>query len=293
MPTKRDVSYIKSRLLRPALTSHFEVEIGVPGGNFSRFLVDNGISLNSAKDQPTLNLMCSEATLPGSNLATLEINNDFTGVTERHAYRRIYDDRIDLTFYVDAENYLPIRFFETWIKYIVDESIAKQSSKDVGSRDFNYFYRVRYPDGDGNSDGKDPGYVSTGLKVIKFERDYNQKLEYEFIKAYPISVSSMPISYDSSSLLKCTVSMTYIRYVLVQGNPKDESPDQTTNSNFNLTADQLAALNSSQIYGDPNLRNLNFGDFTTTGGVNFSSAQAGGNSISVRDAYSGNFTLNG
>jgi hypothetical protein len=293
MPTKRDVSYIKSRLLRPALTSHFEVEIGVPGGNFSRFLVDNGISLNSAKDQPTLNLMCSEATLPGSNLATLEINNDFTGVTERHAYRRIYDDRIDLTFYVDAENYLPIRFFETWIKYIVDESIAKQSSKDVGSRDFNYFYRVRYPDGDGNSDGKDLGYVSTGLKVIKFERDYNQKLEYEFIKAYPISVSSMPISYDSSSLLKCTVSMTYIRYVLVQGNPKDESPDQTTSSNFNLTADQLAALNSSQIYGDPNLRNLNFGDFTTTGGVNFSSAQAGGNSISVRDAYSGNFTLNG
>jgi hypothetical protein len=262
------------------------VEIGIPGGGFSKFLADNGITLNSAKNQPTLNLMCSEATLPGSNLATLEINNDFTGVTERHAYRRIYDDRIDLTFYVDVENYLPIRFFETWIKYIVDESIAKQSSKDVGSRDFNYFYRVRYPEGDGNGEGKDPGYVSTGLKVIKFERDYKQKLEYEFIKAYPISLSSMPVSYESSSLLKCTVSMTYIRYVLVQGNPKDES-------NFNLTPEQLAALNSSQIYGDPNLRNLNFGDFTTTGGVNFDSTLASGNSINVRDAYSGNFTLNG
>ena len=290
MPTKRDVSYIKSRLLRPALTSHFEVEIGIPGGRFSKFLQDNGILWGLGKEQPQLNIMCSEATLPGSNLATFDINNDFTGVTERHAYRRIYDDRIDLTFYVDAENYLPIRFFETWIKYIVDESMAKQSDKDVGSRDFNYFYRVRYPEGDGNGDG----YVSSGLKVIKFERDYTQRLEYEFIKAYPISLSSMPVSYESSSLLKCTVSMTYIRYVLVQGNPRDETQSQiTTGSNFNITPEQIAAINSSQIYGNPELRNLNFGDFTTTGGVNLSPAQSSGNSINVKDAYSGNFTLNG
>ena len=294
MPTKRDVSYIKSRLLRPALTSHFEVELGIPGGiEFSKFLEFNGVTLNSAKDQPTLNLMCSEASLPGSNLATLEINNDFTGVTERHAYRRIYDDRIDLTFYVDAQDYLPIKFFESWIKYIVDESVSDQRDKNVGTEDFNYFYRIRYPEGDGNGDGKNPGYVSTGLKVIKFERDYNQRLEYKFIKAYPISVSSMPVSYDSSSLLKCTVSMTYIRYVLAIDKSRNASLDQTTNSNFNLTAQELAALNSSQVFGNPNLRNLNFGDFTTTGGVNFDPTLASGNSINVRDAYSGNFTLNG
>lgn len=294
MPTKRDVSYIKSRLLRPALTSHFEVEIGIPGGKFVDFMKDNGIVLNSAKDQPKLNIMCSEATLPGSNLATLDINNDFTGVTERHAYRRVYDDRIDLTFYVDAENYLPIRFFETWMKYIVDESMAKQLDKDVGSRDLNYFYRVRYPDGDGIPNANDTGYVSNGLKVIKFEKDYSgQKLEYEFIKSYPISMTSMPVSYESSSLLKCTVSMTYIRYVLIQGSPRDEVQNEVaTNSNFNITPEQLAAINSSQIYNNPNLRNINFGDFTTTGGVSFDSAKSSGNSISVKDAYSGNFTLN-
>jgi hypothetical protein len=291
MPTKRDVSYIKSRLLRPALTSHFEVEIPIPGGNkFVEFLRLNEVLFNPGEEQLKLNLMCSEATLPGSNLATLEINNDFTGVTERHAYRRIYDDRIDLTFYVNAKDYLPIKFFEVWMKYIVDESIKGQTDKGAGITDSNYFYRVRYPDGDGNGDGKDPGYVSSGLKVIKFEKDYQQKLEYQFIKAYPISIASMPVSYDSSSLLKCTVSMTYIRYVIL---PKSGRTD--SDSNFNLTAQELAALNSLnslQIYSDPNLRNLNFGDFTTTGGVNFSSAQASGNSISVRDAYSGNFNLN-
>ena len=29
-----------------------------------------------------------------------------------------------------------------------------------------------------------------------------------------MAINSMPVSYDGSSLLKCTVSMSYIRYVL-------------------------------------------------------------------------------
>ena len=66
-------------------------------------------------------MSCCEASLPGSQLATLENNNDRTGVTEKHAYRRQFDDRIDLTFYVDAENYTAIRFFEGWISYIMNE----------------------------------------------------------------------------------------------------------------------------------------------------------------------------
>ena len=74
--------------------------------------------LGQQEDQDTINLLCSEAVLPGSSLATFEINNDRTGVTERHVHRRMFDDRIDLTFYVDAGNYLPIKFFETWIDFI-------------------------------------------------------------------------------------------------------------------------------------------------------------------------------
>jgi hypothetical protein len=128
MPTKRTVATIKANLLRPALTSHFEVEIAAPSnGEFTKFLKYNGVNYK----QQQLNLLCSEATLPGSRLATLEINNDFTGVTERHAYRRVYDEGIDFTFYVDAENYLPIRFFETWIKFIVDESRGRQNDKKI------------------------------------------------------------------------------------------------------------------------------------------------------------------
>ena len=243
MPTPRTIQDIKTNLLRPALTSHFEVVIEPPSGGFEKFLEDNGVPWTTG-NRSKLWLMCSEATLPGSSLATHEINNDFTGVTERHVYRRIYDDRIDLTFYVDAENYLPIRFFETWIKYIVDESRTPQPDKGrVGSENDNYFYRVRYPEGDGK--GSD-GYVSDGLRVIKFERDNRQKLEYRFVKAYPISVSSMPVSYDSSSLLKCTVSMTYIRYVLVESSGGDKTSNTTSGTSLSPIAQ--AEFNNAPDY---------------------------------------------
>jgi hypothetical protein len=264
MTTPRNVSSVKSNLLRPALTSHFKVEIPVIDGlksttNGRSFLQANGVVLNQDK----LNLLCSEATLPGSNLATLELTNDFHGVTERHAYRRIYDDRIDLTFYVDAENYLPIRFFETWMKYIVDESINGQPQRgNIGSTSEEYFYRVRYPD----------EYVAKqGLKVIKFEREYNKlsPLEYEFISSFPISVTSIPVSYESSTLLKCTVSMTYIRYVLKQESfrPVSNTPRNVPPLNRNPAP---VAQTSPQTQAEFNAQNLgrivtneyymNFGD---------------------------------
>ena len=262
MPTVRNVAKIKSSLLHPALTSHFEVTIPKLGTKFDDFLKYNGITLTSL-NQGKLNLMCSEAVLPGSNLATFEINYNFHGVTERHAYRRVYDDRIDLTFYVDAENYLPIRYFETWMKYIVDESMNPQTERgNKGSIHNEYFYRVRYPEGTN-------GYTSSqGLTVTKFERDYKQNLEYRFIRSFPISINSMPVSYDSSSLLKCTVSMSYIRYALVQGSASESSAE----SNFNLTPQQLANINTQAF--NPNTDLSSITGNITPGGVPFDSAGA-------------------
>ena len=270
-PTPKNIADIKLNLLRPALTSHFAVTIPKPiGGDFNEFLKDNGVTLNQGK----LNLLCSEATLPGSNLATFEINDNFHGVTERHAYRRVYDDRIDLTFYVNADevgSYLPIRYFETWMKYIVDESRGEQPDKNAGSEDREYFYRVRYPEGKN-------GYTADGLTVTKFERDYTQTLEYKFIRSFPISINSMPVSYDASSLLKCTVSMSYIRYVLIQGSNKAE-PQSTTKStgdpsspNFTATPQQLAQINTQAFNSNIDLSSVT-GNITP-GGVPFNSAGA-------------------
>jgi hypothetical protein len=263
MPSIKSVDDIKSSLLRPSLTSHFYVEIPVPnnGANsdsFKQKLQENGVSWPT-RDQDTLNLLCSEAVLPGSSLATFEINNDRTGVTERHVHRRMFDDRIDLTFYVDVENYLPIKFFETWIDFIsggaTTTNFVEASRNELMNK--NYFYRMNYPD-DYTAD--------QGLKVIKFERDtyksssqggYNKPtgsvLEYNFVRAFPLSIASMPVSYEASSLLKCTVSMSYIRYVV---NMKKASESLPASTNPTKVSD-LINKSLSQNFLDNTLQNLN------------------------------------
>ena len=216
------ISDIKSNLLRPSLTSHFGVTIGGAPSEVMKAL--------SITQQTQLNLLCSEAVLPGSNLALMNINNDYTGVTERHAYRRVFDDRINLTFYVDASNYLPIKFFETWHSYIMNESRDGSESKT------NYNYRLRYPDGE--SPGS--GYTAEGLTVTKFERDYRNSLVYQFIKSYPISVSSMPVTYDASNLLKCTVAMTYLRYILNTAEKTKKTGNAATSTNAKSLSSQFS-----------------------------------------------------
>ena len=203
MPRKVRVSDIKANLLRPATTSHFEVEIPII----------NGLSKwKGVGKQDKIQLMCSEASLPGSNLATFEINNDRTGVTERHVHRRIFDERIDLTFYVDAGLYQPIKFFEEWISYIVNGRQISDNDEENQLKSESYFYRIRYPDGDGN--GNEAYVAKQGLNITKFERDHQNPFTYQFMRAYPLSITSMPVSYDGSSLLKCSVSLTYTRYVI-------------------------------------------------------------------------------
>ena len=207
MPSAKTIADLKTKFLKPALTSHYEVTI--PLGS----LPEGVKSIVGTLDQADLNLSCMETSLPGSSLATFEVKNDYTGVTERLAHRRMYDDRIDFTFLVDAEKYFAIRIFEKWMRYIAGEDVDRQDGETLTTKGVNYHYRVRYP-----GTGSDTtGYRCVdGLKITKFEKDMRNSLTYEFIGAYPISISSMPVSYESSSLLKCTVSMSYLRYVMTE-----------------------------------------------------------------------------
>ena len=208
-PRPKSLDQIKSNLMKPATTSHFDVFIVEPSGasdySWSQMKKDNGIDGFS---QELLHLSCSEASLPGSSFLTHEITNDFVGVTEKHAYRRGFDGTIDLTFYVMTSpsnvesaqaapnRYLPIRFFEAWMKYIAGEK------KDEVEKE-TYAYRMRYP----------KEYYG-GLSVIKYERDYDTFLSYKFMQVYPTAIASIPVSYDRSDLLKCTVTLSYTRYFI-------------------------------------------------------------------------------
>lgn len=248
-PLKKSVSDIKSTILRPSLTSHFQCWFNPPGNTDSTSDVRKWISARGfdyTTNAEMVSLLCCEASLPGSQLATNEIQNDFHGVTEKLAYRRLYDTA-DFTFYVDhnvvgTTSYNIIWFFENWISYCVNET---------NSEDEYYTYRVNFADGAS-------GYRSPAIYINKLERDFaGTYLQYKFLKAYPISITSMPISYDGSQLLKCNVTFTYTRYITRRysydsnmssdgGNPLEPAaPKVTPSATQPSTPTQQAALNSN------------------------------------------------
>jgi len=243
-PSIVKLSEIKTKLLRPALTSHYICNFEPPAS--ANGFLSARASNTPIKRADRLSLACSDASLPGSQLQTHDITNDFTGVTEKHAYRRLYDDRADFSFYVDAEEYYVINFFESWIGYVVNEQYGNNGD-NIKRRAYNY--RVNY--------SKD--YTTDALSITKFERSYGTQepkgsasLRYNFVKAFPISINSMLVSYDSSQLLKCTVSFTYSRYWIeglnLQG--KTGQPGQSTattvpRSPFDITPQGLAETNSN------------------------------------------------
>jgi len=208
-----NVSELKARLMRPALTSHYICEFSPIGLSVETWLNQRASSNkfsgeNYTANQELFQISCCDASLPGSSLTTNDINDDYHGVSEKHAYRRLYDDRADFTFYVDND-YKIISFFEGWISYIVGEEGSGGQLENP-----NYFYRVNFPN----------TYKTKNLYIRKFEKDsgnsggfgVSRNLEYKFFNAYPISINSMPVSYEQSQLLKCTVSFSYERYIVTK-----------------------------------------------------------------------------
>ena len=233
-PEKLTVSTIKSRLLNVAQTSLYRLTLSIPPAV--------GASLNlTTADYENINLMCSEATLPGSSINTHEVTNDYHGVTEKMGYRRMYDETIGLTFYVDR-NYKVIELLEGWMDYITginDKDKFKSPYKN---------YRMSYP-----TTYKRDIYL-TKFEKDQFTRDFSDTrggsrttsrsiLDYTFIRAFPLSLTAIPVSYEASDVLKCNVSFNFIRYVVEKALVSYGSFEHFTNSQAGQKAQAaLAAL---------------------------------------------------
>ena len=185
-PQRKSISMVKAQLLNPATTSHFQVSVSFLTNEFNRYKRELGLNL----DQGRLNILCSEASLPGSRFVTSEPANNIPGVRERHVYRRQYDEQINLTFYCDADQYLPIRFFEAWMNYITNMT----STGDNNVKNETFSYRVQFP-----------REYKGDLEISKFEKNLDSRrqtkiLTYKFVNCFPLAINSMPVSYDGSQL---------------------------------------------------------------------------------------------
>ena len=258
-PTRKTVADLKTNILNPALTSTYECHFVFPKSvrdwANSRSGVGNGITLDNVGN---VSIACRQASLPGTSLATHEMLNDFTGVRERHAYRRQYDDTASFTFYVDV-SYDTIFLFENWINFIVN-----QDNSDTNIKSSNYSYTVNFPD-----------EYKSRIFIRKFERDYaGRNLEYSFYDAYPLSINSMPVFYDASQILECTVNFCFSRYTINAPDgytkpPSAPSPESPTPENASKILDaQPFEFKSSNItdeyynnFGDNEQNATNSSDF--------------------------------
>ena len=203
---------LKSKILNLAQTSVYQVKISPPDADVrqpgeARLICKQFINSRiQNKVYDDLSLLCNDASLPGSSFATHDVTSDYQGVRERMAYRRIYDDTLDLTFYVD-NNYDIVNWFQGWMDYI-------QGYSEVPDDNFNNFSRrtashqMRYY----------KEYATDNLYITKFEKGDpsntdSRSITYKFIGAFPINMIQTPISYEQSDILRVSVSFAYTRFV--------------------------------------------------------------------------------
>ena len=190
---------IANRLMGPlAQTNHFLVTISSLTPEVEGYLQ----SYTRASDvrrflSERSGILCSDASLPTTAYATAEVRDNFMGVPQQYAHTRIYTD-IDFTFYID-DDYTLLKIFEGWMEYI---SSGADTGLNVQHK--SYYRRMRYPD----------SYKCNTLYINKFEKDFRRTMRYQFINAFPKSMSSVPVSYGPADVLKVTVSFNYDRYIV-------------------------------------------------------------------------------
>ena len=218
-------------------------------------------------------LLCSEAVLPTTSYATGEVKDNFMGVPQEFAHTRLYTD-IDFTFYVDTD-YTNLRIFEGWMDFI-----SSGSHNQINELRDNYYKRYRYPD----------DYKVQTMFISKFEKDIRSQIDYQFINAFPKTMTSIPVSYGDADLLRVSVTFNYDRYIV---NPRgsyidspvsdfDDIPRTFLDNRFNRSSSQSLfssnneELNSNananvfegfdNVTGDRNAGEVTMGDFTDQSG---------------------------
>ena len=194
MPAPRPsrISDIMPKLQNVAQTSNYFVKFSLPPTGLRSHLRRKGI--NDRFIAEDVGLLCYDASLPGSALASQNITGDFQGVVERFAHTRNFT-QINFEFYVDNE-YKSLKFLEHWMEFIT-------GGNQVDPGGDTYYFQLNYP----------YEYKSNDTRIVKFEKNHFQFLEYRFIGLFPLSLNSTKVQYGNTQVLKATAQFSYDRYV--------------------------------------------------------------------------------
>ena len=245
-PRPRRISEFLPRMQNVAQTSHYLVKFALPISGVRSYLRRKGINDRFVAEDA--GLLVSDAVLPGSAMAAVNVAGDFQGVIERFAHTRNFT-QINLEFYVDND-YTSLKFIEHWMEYIT--GAISDPAKD------NYHFQLHYPS----------EYKSNETRIVKFERDYNRFLEYKFIGLFPLSLNSTRVSYQGSQVLKASASFSFDRYICGESTSLIRDLLKAYNNIFGR-GNSYDANNSSMSSYTPNL--------STNGGLNQASLNQSNN----------------
>ena len=223
-PRPRRISDFKPTLTNLAQTSHYEVRFGRAPAGLANYLKGRGVDGRFITGD--MGLLCFSAQIPFANIATANVTGAFTGIGEKFAHSRIFTP-ITLTFYVDKE-YRVLKFLEHWMEFTAGGTHAPGGRTGVIKQNrSNYFIRMQYPE----------EYRMEETKIIKFERDYANSLEYTFFNLFPQNVTNIAVSYDQSKTLTASATFEYTRYV---SGPISSISAYRSGAGFNnMTVDEL------------------------------------------------------
>lgn len=184
--------------------------------NLLTHLTSTGI-LDNPVDVVSYDFFCSDASLPGVSLNSVQEAGSRQGIIENFPINRVYPP-FEITFYVDNE-FKIIRLFEEWINYISPLYTGNGSRpfpvdrKKTGTYDRPDYFRLRYPD-----------TYKRIISITKFERNFRvgttnkitspDTITYRMIDAYPDNINSIPVTYEGSIITKTTVRFLYSRYAI-------------------------------------------------------------------------------
>lgn len=198
-PRRYQIEDIRSKFQTVALSNHYQVFFE-SNSHILKSAAKRGIDNRFVNED--LGLYVSDAVLPGSSFADIEVAGDRQGITERFAQNRIYDD-VTFSFYVDRD-YNVMKFFESW-----NELINPLIDGDGGINPD--VMRLTYP-----------VYYKCNVTIHKFNKDNfigpnpsRNAIAYTFINAWPYSVASTPVSYSGSNILQANVTFRYDRYTVM------------------------------------------------------------------------------
>ena len=221
---------LRSRFQTVALDNEYQVFFSL-NENISNEAIKLGIDRRFLTED--LGLYVSDAVLPGSSFADIEVAGDRQGITERNAFSRIYDD-VTFTFYVDR-NYEILRFFESWFQFI--NPLYSTQQRGISK---NQITKFNYPDDykcemvitKFNKDLKGSSREIGFANGLTSDRD---QISYRFFRAWPMSIASTPVSYQGMNVLKCNVTFRYDRYIV----------SEVTYSQVPLTGDVIRSIGST------------------------------------------------